>query len=295
MGACPGLAQWTSIIVCHTFLPDTPSATYCRDSHGALIVVITVPLLSYTLHFLYASEDVRVKNSPSVTAVESFYISVLGRISRPGIQNTHIVSLALFLKILWNELRAVITFDVFRLAIQLNYLSQCLYYPSCRERHRNLLGHRHLIAVIHYVQYSELPSALQDITHKIQRPCRIGLRWLSQRCLDTCWKAFLQTDTFLVVHILVYTVNLLVFPLLTFTPETFEYLPETWLPSLSLLPLQCYLTFPDNSNTNGGSPSACTPERCSIRIPLQSLLHLFLYLGVKCNRACRDLFRPKGL
>ena len=81
-------------------MPDTPSAAYCRDSHGALIVVITVPLLSYTLHFLYASEDVRVKYSPSVTAVESFYIFVLGRISRLGIQNTHIVPLALFLKIL---------------------------------------------------------------------------------------------------------------------------------------------------------------------------------------------------
>ena len=103
MGACPGLAQLGSeagIIVCHTFLPDTPSATYCRYSHGDLIVVITVPLLSYTLHFLYAPENVRVKYSPSVTAVESFYISVLGRISRPGIQNTHIVPLALFLKIL---------------------------------------------------------------------------------------------------------------------------------------------------------------------------------------------------
>lgn len=67
---------------------------------GALIVVITVPLLGYTFHFLYASEDVRVKYSPSVTAVESFYVSVLGRTSRLGIQNTYIVPLALFLEIL---------------------------------------------------------------------------------------------------------------------------------------------------------------------------------------------------
>ena len=135
MGACPGLAQLGSearfailnINHCmsHLFARYSIGA-YCRYSHGDLIVVITVPLLSYTLHFLYAPENVRVKYSPSVTAVESFYISVLGRISRPGIQNTHIVPLALFLKILWNELRAVITFDVFRLAIQLNYLSQCL-------------------------------------------------------------------------------------------------------------------------------------------------------------------------
>ena len=89
------------------------------------------------------------------------------------------------------------------------------------------MGHRHLIAVIHYVQYKELPYALHDITHKIQRPCRIGLGGLFQRRLDPCRKAFLQTDTFLVVHILVYTVNLLVVLPLSFTPETFEYLPET--------------------------------------------------------------------
>ena len=106
-------------------------------------------------------------------------------------------------------------------------------------------------------------SALQNITNEIQRPCRIGLGGLFQRCLDPCRKAFLQTDTFLVVHILVHTVNLLVVPILSFTPETFEYLPE----SVSVLGCS-----PDNSNTNGGPPSTCTLERCSIRIPLQSLL-----------------------
>ena len=90
-----------------------------------------------------------------------------------------------------------------------------------------LLGYRHLIAVIHYVQYLELPSALQNITNKIQRPCRIGLGGLFQRCLDPCRKAFLQTDAFLVVHILVHMLNLLVVPLPSFTSETFEYLPET--------------------------------------------------------------------
>ena len=52
------------------------------------------------------------------------------------------------------------------------------------------------------------------------------------------------------------------------------------LPSLYLLPPQCHLASPDNSNTNGGSPSACTPERCSIRIPLQSLL-----LSISLSRA----------
>lgn len=192
-----------------------------------LIVVITVPLLGYPFHFLYASEDVRVKYSPSVTAIEPFYISVLCRTSRLGIQNAYVVPFAPFLEILWNELRAVIASDVFRLAVQLDHLFQCLYHPSCRERHWNLLGHRHLITVIHYVQHSELPSALQDITNKIQRPCRIGFGGLFQRCLDPCRKAFLQTDTFLVVHILVPTVNLLVVPILSFTPETFEYLPES--------------------------------------------------------------------
>lgn len=39
---------------------------------GSLIVVITVPLLGYPFHFLYASEDVHVKYSPSVTAIEPF-------------------------------------------------------------------------------------------------------------------------------------------------------------------------------------------------------------------------------
>lgn len=139
----------------------------------------------------------------------------------------------------------------------------------------------------------------QDITHKIQRPCRIGLRWLSQRCLDTCWKAFLQTDTFLVVHILVYTVNLLVFPLLSFTPETFEYLPET----LYVLGCRPYRFF----HFSVISPFLIIVIRT---VDLHQLAHpsdaqfvflynlycyLFLYLGVKCNRACRGLFRPKGL
>ena len=39
---------------------------------GSLIVVITVPLLGYPFHFLYVSEDVHVKYSPSVTAIEPF-------------------------------------------------------------------------------------------------------------------------------------------------------------------------------------------------------------------------------
>lgn len=49
----------------------------------------------------------------------------------------------------------------------------------------------------------------------------------SEGCSKDCRKAFLQTNTFLVVRILVHTVNLLVVPLLSFTPDTFEYLPET--------------------------------------------------------------------
>ena len=67
---------------------------------GSLIVVITVPILDYPFHFLYASEDVRIKYSPSVTAVDPFYVSVLGRISRLGMQNVYIVPFALFLEIL---------------------------------------------------------------------------------------------------------------------------------------------------------------------------------------------------
>ena len=82
-------------------------------------------------------------------------------------------------------------------------------------------------------------SALQNITNEIQRPCRIGLGGLFQRCLNPCRKAFLQTDTFLVVHILVHTVNLLVVPILSFTPETFEYLPE----SVSVLGCRPYSFF----------------------------------------------------
>lgn len=60
----------------------------------------TVPLLGYPFHFLYASEDVRVKYSPSVTAIEPFYISVLGRTSRLGVQNAYVVPFAPFLEIL---------------------------------------------------------------------------------------------------------------------------------------------------------------------------------------------------
>ena len=100
-----------------------------------LIVVITVPLLGYPFHFLYASEDVRIKYSPSVTAIEPFYISVLGRTSRQGVQNAYVVPFAPFLEILRNELRAAIASDIFRLAVQPDYIFQCLYHPSCLERH----------------------------------------------------------------------------------------------------------------------------------------------------------------
>lgn len=160
----------------HQSLCVTPFCQVLHRRHIAetLIVVITVPLLGYPFHFLYASEDVRVKYSPSVTAIESFYVSVLGRTFRLGIQ-TNIVPFAPFPEILWNELRVVIVSDIFQLAVQPDYLFQCLYHPSCRERHRNFLGYRHLIAVIHYVQHQKLSSALQDITLKIQRTCRIGL------------------------------------------------------------------------------------------------------------------------
>lgn len=88
-----------------------------------LIVVITVPLLGYPFHFLYASEDVRIKYSPSVTAIEPFYISVLGRTSRQGVQNAYVVPFAPFLEILRNELRAAIVSDIFRLAVQPDYIS----------------------------------------------------------------------------------------------------------------------------------------------------------------------------
>ena len=156
MDACLGLAQlgsgadspvWTSIIVCHSFFARySIGGILSRLSWGLPFVVITVPLLGYRFHFFYTSEDVCVKYSLSVTAVEPFHISVLGRTSRLGIQNTYIVPFAPILEILWNELRAVIVSDVFRLAVQPDYLFQCLHHPSCRKRYRNLLGHSHLIA-----------------------------------------------------------------------------------------------------------------------------------------------------
>ena len=138
-----------------------------------LIVVITVPLLGYPFHFLYASEDVRVKYNHSVTAIEPLYISVLG-----------------------SEIQA--------------WCTECL----CRS-----------LCTIPGNPYPETMS--------------YWARRLFQRCLDPCRKAFLQTDTFLVVHILVHTVNLLVVPLLSFTSETFEFLPET----LSVLGCRPYIFF----------------------------------------------------
>ena len=51
---------------------------------GSFIVVITVPLLSYPFHSLYASEDVRVKYCPSVTAVELFYSMYPFCVGHPG-------------------------------------------------------------------------------------------------------------------------------------------------------------------------------------------------------------------
>lgn len=72
----------------HQSLYVTPFGPLLHRRHivetliGSLIVVISVPLLGYTFQFLYASEDVRVKNSPSVTVVESFYVSSMGRAYR---------------------------------------------------------------------------------------------------------------------------------------------------------------------------------------------------------------------
>ena len=50
-------------------------------------------------------------------------------------------------------------------------LFQWLIHPSCQKRHHSFLGKRYFIAVIHYIQYPELPSALH---HKGQRPYRAG-------------------------------------------------------------------------------------------------------------------------
>lgn len=115
--------SWTSIIICHTFWPATPSAAYCRDSHwvshrcnisSTLGLHVPIPLCFWRC----TRQEQPFCNCRWI---------VLCILYGSSIQNNYIVPFAPFMEILGNEFRAVITSDIFRFAIQPDYLFVAIF------------------------------------------------------------------------------------------------------------------------------------------------------------------------
>ncbi len=252
------LPVWTSIIVCHTFLSGTPSAVCCRGFHGVshccnnsstLGLPVSLPLC-----FWRCTRQVQPFCNCHWTVPLKWTSGPLSHLIFFGLPFSQITFSNVFITLLAEK------------DIETSTRTPPPYHchPLCSA--------------------PELPSALQDITNKIQRPCRIGFRravpkvsWPLPEVVSS--NGHVSRSAYSCTH-----------GKPSCGSNSFLHAWDVWISSrirlrigllsLSLLQLQCHLASPDNSNTNGGSPSACTPERCSIRIPQKLDCYLFLYLGL---------------
>ena len=203
----------------YQFFPIFKGRHVVQRLMGPFFVVVFPPGFGQFPDFRYVAENISIKNSSSVASVEAFNVTVLSGFARLNINDVNLIAFAPIFEHLSDKLRAIVAAYVLWFAIQPYDLFQNFNDPFCRHGHRYLLCHGNLAGIIYDIKNTELSSALNPVTDKVNGPGNIGLFRHNQRILHSCRQTFLQTASLLIVHCLVNPVNLLVVPCLTLTSQ----------------------------------------------------------------------------
>lgn len=96
-----------------------------------------------------------------------------------------------------------------------------------RHRGRQPLCHGNTVAVVDYIQYAELASALDCVGDKVHGPSCVVVLWCDQRVLHPGRKPPAERNAIVERHILVNAVHALVVPFVAVVSWAVEDLPET--------------------------------------------------------------------
>ena len=133
----------------------------------SFFVVVFPPGLSQFDDFRQISKNISVKYSPSVASVEAFNLTILSGFARLSIHDVYLIAFAPIFEHPGDKLGTIVAAYVLWFAIKPYDLFRNFNDTLCRHGHRYLLRYGNLAGIIYDVKNTELPSALNPVTDKV--------------------------------------------------------------------------------------------------------------------------------